>query len=73
MVKVELCSTKQHLLEEYDRATEKYLHALQELRANMATTPKGIYKSLLDASEAARLVSERARIALERHVETHAC
>jgi phage shock protein A len=73
MVKVDLCSTKERLLAEYDRATEKYLDALHELRANMATSPKPLYDRLLQASEDARSVSERARIALERHVAEHGC
>ncbi len=73
MVKVDLCPTKERLLEEYDRATEKYLKALHELRANMATSAKAVYDRLLRASEDARALSEQARIALERHVAQHGC
>ncbi len=73
MVKVDLCSIKERLLAEYDRATEKYFQALHELRANMATSPKAVYDRLLLASEDARSVSEQARVSLERHVAKHGC
>ena len=61
------------LCEEYETATQSFSAILTELQRKMATSPKVEYDRLQRAVEEARLKSEQARLALERHVAAHGC
>jgi hypothetical protein len=43
------------------------------IQRKLATSPKAEYERLQCAADEARLKSEQARLALERHVAAHGC
>jgi hypothetical protein len=67
------CEKKRILLSEYDRATQTYVSAVNELRSRMSTSPKAVYDRLYQAAEEARSKSELARKSLLRHTREHNC
>lgn len=68
-----LCEEKSRLSMEYDAATSKFSEAVRELHRKIGTSPKEEYDRLERACNGARVNSERARLALERHVASHRC
>jgi hypothetical protein len=54
-------------------ATLAFSNAVQELRRKIGTSPKDEYERLERFSNEARVISEQARLALERHIATHRC
>jgi hypothetical protein len=67
------CPEKERLLSAYSAAAAEYSSALQDLNADMGVVPRAHYNRLRQRVEAARAVSERARTALEKHVQNHGC
>ena len=67
------CDEKAKLLKEYDRATAMFSKAVATLNAKMGTSPKAVYDGLRMAADEARMKSEHARLALERHSAEHGC
>lgn len=68
-----LCEEKIRLAKVYDTATANFSEAVAELHRRMGTSPKDEYDRIKGASEEARLRSEQARLALERHTAAHHC
>jgi hypothetical protein len=67
------CEEKARLVKEYDDATLAFSDAVQELRRKMGTSPKTEYERLERISSQARVKSEQARLALEKHIAAHGC
>jgi hypothetical protein len=67
------CDEKARLLRQYDNATLAFSNAVQELRRNNGTSPKGEYERLEQISHEARVKSEQTRLALEQHIAVHRC
>jgi hypothetical protein len=67
------CEEKQRLLAEYQVTTQKFADAVSELHRKIGTSPLPEYQGLQRAADEARLESEQARLALERHVALHGC
>jgi hypothetical protein len=67
------CEEKSRLLQSYNDATREFSDKVSALNARIGVTPKHEYDLLERASEDARLKSEQARIAYERHVADHGC
>jgi hypothetical protein len=67
------CDEKGRLLRQYDNATLAFSIAVQELRRNNGTSPKGEYERLERISSEARVKSEQTRLALEQHIAGHRC
>ena len=69
----DLCAEKQRLLNAYEAATADFSSQLTTLNRGIGTTSKERYEHLRRAVDEARVRSEQARLALERHVGEHAC
>jgi hypothetical protein len=67
------CKEKQKLLGDYQSATVQFAAAVDRLHCWRATSAREEYEEFRRASEDARLVSEKARLALEEHVSSHGC
>jgi hypothetical protein len=67
------CDEKGRLLKQYDDATLAFSNAVQKLRRKIGTSPKDEYERVERFSNEARVISEQARLALERHIATHRC
>lgn len=67
------CEEKNALLRRYDDATRDFSDRVGALNGKIGVTQKREYESLERAVEDARLKSEQARIAYERHVADHCC
>jgi hypothetical protein len=67
------CEERSRLLQSYNDATREFSDRVSALNARIGVTPKHEYDLLERASEDARLKSEQARIAYERHVADHGC
>jgi hypothetical protein len=67
------CEEKARLARNYDDATLAFSNALQELRRKIGTAPRDEYQRLERISHEARVKSEQARLALEKHIATHRC
>jgi hypothetical protein len=67
------CEEKFKLLRAYDDATRGFSDKVAALNAKIGVTPKHEYDLLERDVEDARLTSEQARIAYERHVADHGC
>jgi hypothetical protein len=67
------CDEKARLVKLYEFATTGFAEAVTELRRKMGTVPKSEYESLSRAADEARLKSETARLAVERHEAEHGC
>ncbi len=61
------------MLQAYNDATREFSGRLPALNDRIGVSPKHEYRLLERASEDARLKSEQARIAYERHVADHGC
>ena len=68
-----VCAEKQHLVGAFEADTKAFAAAVTSLRDRIGTSAKGDYARLREAVDEARLESERSRLALERHIETHQC
>ena len=67
------CEEKARLVRAYDNATLAFSNAVQDLRRNIATSPKEEYERLERISTEARMKSEQTRLALEQHIAIHRC
>lgn len=67
------CEERSRLLQAYNHATRAFSDRVSALNARIGVTPKHEYDLLERALEDARLKSELARIAYERHVADHGC
>jgi hypothetical protein len=67
------CEERSRLLQAYNDATREFSDRVSALNARIGVTPKHEYDLLERAAEDARLKSEQARIAYERHVTDHGC
>jgi hypothetical protein len=67
------CEERSRLLQAYNEATREFSDRVSALNARIGVTPKHEYDLMERASEDARLKSEQARIAYERHVADHGC
>ena len=67
------CEEGSRLLQAYNDATREFSDRVSALNARIGVTPKHEYDLLERASEDARLKSEQARNAYERHVGDHGC
>ena len=65
------CETKARLTVEYEATTALFFGAVTELRRNIGTSSKEDYDRLGRATNDARLRSEQARLAFERHIAEH--
>jgi hypothetical protein len=68
-----VCEEKTRLAMEYEAATSAFSEAVKELHRKIGTSPKEEYKRLERISTDARVKSEQARLALERHIANHRC
>lgn len=69
----EKCSKKTQLLADYQSATARFSLAVTDLNEKMGVSPKSEYDRLRMAADDARMKSEEARLALERHTAEHGC
>jgi hypothetical protein len=67
------CDEKNRLATQYEASTTKFAEAVTELRKKMGVSARNIYLQLDRAANEARVQSEQARLALERHIATHDC
>lgn len=67
------CESKIRLISDYEAATALFSEAVTELRQRMGTSTKEEYDQLAWAANDARVKSEQARLALEKHVAEHRC
>jgi hypothetical protein len=67
------CEDRSRLLQAYNDATREFSDRVSALNARIGVTPKHEYDLLDRAAADARLKSEQARIAYERHVSDHCC
>jgi hypothetical protein len=67
------CDEKVSLMKTYESATARFSEAVTELHRKMGTVSKSEYERLSQAADEARLKSEAARLAVERHVAEHRC
>jgi hypothetical protein len=69
----EVCDEEIGLVAKYDAATHAYRIAVEALHSRLGVVPKQTYESMRCEAEAARVRSEEARLAVERHVAQHGC
>lgn len=67
------CLEKANLLNDYDTAAAEFSRTVRVLNQKMGVMSKEEYVRILRFSEQARIRSEQARLALERHVAEHGC
>jgi hypothetical protein len=67
------CDEKRRLGSEYDAYTARYSRMVKILRQRMGIISKPGYEELLHTAEAARVISEKARLKLEGHIAEHGC
>lgn len=67
------CEEKKRLMQEYQRTTEIYSAAVNDLAKKMGVVLKPEYERLSAATEKARHTSADARDRLERHIAQHGC
>jgi hypothetical protein len=67
------CAEKGLLLEAYRAATAAFSDQLTMLNEKIGTSSKAEYEALRRSVDGARVKSEEARLALERHVGEHGC
>lgn len=68
-----VCKEKTRLVNEYEMKTNKFAAVLTELHQKMGTSLKAEYDRLQLLVDEARIQSEQARLALERHIAEHNC
>jgi inorganic triphosphatase YgiF len=67
------CEEKARLAKEYNVATSAFSEAVKQLHLRIGTSPKEEYTRLTQISNEARMQSEQARLALEKHLAAHGC
>jgi hypothetical protein len=67
------CKIRDGLLQKYEVTARAFAAAVADLNKARGTATQPTYAKLLQASEDARLKSERARLALEAHCKEHGC
>jgi hypothetical protein len=67
------CEEKARLVKQYNAATAEFSEAVKQLHRRIGTSPKEEYARLERISSQARVKSEQARLALEKHIATHGC
>lgn len=67
------CPDKARLLEAYRAATAEFSQLLTTLHQQIGTLSKDHYASLRRSVDDARVMSEQARLVLERHIAQHDC
>lgn len=67
------CAMKVQLASEHEAATTLFSKAVAELRQNLGTSTKKDYEQLDRLANDARVKSEQARLALEKHTAEHRC
>jgi len=67
------CEIKFGLITDYETATTVFSEAVTELRRRIGTSTKEEYDRIARDANDARVKSEQARLALERHVAEHRC
>lgn len=67
------CKEKARLVVDYEAKTARFSRAVTVLQSKMATSPKEEYYRLQRLVDKARVESEGARLALERHISEHGC
>lgn len=67
------CEEKARLVKEYNVATAGFSEAVKQLYRKTGTSLKEEYTRLMQISNEARVKSEQARLALEKHIATHGC
>jgi hypothetical protein len=67
------CDEKAKLMKTYELTTAEFSEAVTDLRQRMGTVTQSEYNRLSHLADDARLKSEAARLALERHVAEHGC
>ena len=61
------------LVAEFDAAIHAYRLAVEALHSRLGVVPRETYETMKRDAEAARVRSEDARLALERHLVEHGC
>jgi hypothetical protein len=67
------CEEKARLVRKYNVATAGFSETVKELHWRIGTSPKEEYTRLMQISNEARVQSEQARLALEKHIAAHGC
>jgi hypothetical protein len=67
------CEEKSRMAREYEVATSAFSESVKELHRKIGTSLKDEYTRLTQISNEARVQSEQARLALEKHIATHGC
>jgi len=67
------CETKARLMNQYTNATSEFSRTLKILNTKLGVMQKKDYEAVRNFVETARVRSETARLALERHVQEHGC
>ena len=67
------CDHKMQLAHNYSIYADQHARAVKALRQRMGIVPERDYSDLLRATEDARELSEKARLALEKHTAEHGC
>jgi len=67
------CGDKEHLHNLYEMTVADYNRAFAFLRSDLGTLRKADYVKIREYIEVARLKSEDARLALEKHIAEHGC
>jgi RNase P subunit RPR2 len=68
-----MCDRHGELLAAYQKAVALFSTTLDALQASRATASKDEYDRMRNYVEQTRLISEDARMDLERHVAEHGC
>jgi hypothetical protein len=67
------CGDKLRLANEYRVYTDQYNCSVKMLHQRTGVLLKLAYQELFQSTEEARILSEKARLALERHIVEHGC
>jgi hypothetical protein len=67
------CEEKARLATEYNVTTAAFSEAVKQLHQRIGTSPKKEYTRLTQISNEARVQSEQAQLALEKHIAAHGC
>lgn len=67
------CEEKRLLIGKYGAAVKHYSATVADLNRTRGKILKHEYNQLLELSEEARVMSERTRVALDRHTAEHGC
>jgi hypothetical protein len=67
------CEEKARLAQDYDATTAKFSEAVRQLQRQIGTSTRVEYERVQRICDEARVKSEQARLALERHMAAHDC